>query len=333
MRSAVFCAGSKRAAPAMPELVAGGHDRLGVPSQQLRAGDQRCDLLLLDHLPVDERLDVGMIDVDDHHLRGAPRRAAGLDRPGGPVADLEEAHQPRGSAAAGQPLAVAAQGREVRAGARAVLEEPRLPDPEVHDPALVDEIVGDALDEAGVGLGPLVGRGRGSHLSGRLVDVEMPLGGAVDAVGPVQPGIEPLRRVRRGHLLGQHVAKLVHEGPGVALGREIAALPAPVGPGPGQPVENLLGIGLAALPLVLGEVGQRLLVGHAPRQPGRHALLPHRPQPRRNAGLPEIFLGEDIDRHLRPGGGHLRPLETEHHRPVGIADLAARHAERNRRVG
>ena len=36
------------------------------------AGDQRRDLLLFLHLPVDIGLDVGVIDVDDHHLGGAP---------------------------------------------------------------------------------------------------------------------------------------------------------------------------------------------------------------------------------------------------------------------
>jgi hypothetical protein len=49
------------------------------------------------------------------------------------------------------------------------------------------------------------------------VDVEVALAGAVDAIGPVQAGVEPLRRVRRDHLGGQHVAQLVEEGAGVLL--------------------------------------------------------------------------------------------------------------------
>jgi hypothetical protein len=58
-----------------------------------RAGDEACDLLLLDDLPLDELLDIRVVDVDDHHFGGAARRAAGLDGAGGPVPDLEEAHQ------------------------------------------------------------------------------------------------------------------------------------------------------------------------------------------------------------------------------------------------
>ena len=67
------------------------------------------DLLLLDDLPVHELLDVGMIDVEDDHLRGAPRRAARLDGAGGPVADLEERHEARGLPASRQRLAGPAQ--------------------------------------------------------------------------------------------------------------------------------------------------------------------------------------------------------------------------------
>ena len=70
---------------------AGLEDRLEMALDDLGAGDQRGDLLLLLHLPVDEGLDVGMVDVDHHHLGGAARRAARLDRAGGAVADLEEA--------------------------------------------------------------------------------------------------------------------------------------------------------------------------------------------------------------------------------------------------
>jgi len=58
----------------------------------------------------------------------------------------------------------------------------------------------------------------------------------------VQAGVEPLRRVRRHHLHRQHVAVLVEKGAGVGLGIEVAALPAPIGPGAGQPVEYLLGL-------------------------------------------------------------------------------------------
>jgi hypothetical protein len=247
--------------------VAGGHDRVEMLVGEARAGDQRGHLLLLDHLPVDVVLDVGVVDVDGDHLGRAARGAARLDRARGAVADLEEAHQPRRLAAAREPLALAAQLGEVGAGARAVFEQPRLAHPEVHDPALVDEIVLDRLDEAGVRLRVLVGRRRRGHLAAAEVDEPVALARAVDAVGPVQPGVEPLRRIGRGDLRGQHVAHLVEIGARVLLGVEVAALPAPVGPRAGEAIEDLLGRALAALALALGERGDRGLVGLAPPQP------------------------------------------------------------------
>ena len=67
------------------------------------------------------------------------------------------------------------------------------------------------LDEAGVRLRMLVGRFGFGQLAGERIDVIVALAGAVDAVGPVQAGVEPLRRIRRAHLRGQHVAQLIEE--------------------------------------------------------------------------------------------------------------------------
>ena len=222
----------------------------------LGAGDEVGDLLLLDHLPVDELLDIGMVGVEDHHLGGAARGAARLDGARGAVADLEEAHQAGRLAAAGQLFAFAAQLGEIRAGAGAVFEQARLAHPQIHDAALVDEVVGDRLDEAGVRLRMLVGGGRLHELAGLVVDVEMALARAVDAVGPVQAGVEPLRRVRRHHLHRQHVAVLVEERLRVGFGGEIAALPAPIGPGAGEPVEHLLAGCFADEALGLRQLGR-----------------------------------------------------------------------------
>ena len=74
----------------------------------------------------------------------------------------------------------------------------------------------------------------------------MTLAGPIDAIGPIEAGIEPLRAVGGAHLHGEHVAELVIEGARILLAREIAALPAPIGPGSGQPVEHLAGVTLAA---------------------------------------------------------------------------------------
>ena len=296
-------------------------------ARELRAGDQRGDLLLFPDLPVDEILDVRMVDVDDDHLGGAPRGAAGLDRAGGPVADLEEAHQAAGLAAAGQGLALAAQGREVGAGARAVFEQPRLAHPQIHDAAVVHQVVGDRLDEAGMGLGALVGRGSPGQRPGLVVDIVVALAGAVDAVGPVQARVEPLRRVRRRHLARQHEAHLVEIGAGVGLAVEIAALPAPVGPGAGEAVEDLPGVGLAA--------GLRIRLGRAPGQPVGDILFRDGFEIGfvRHAGLAEVFLGQDVDGDLGPVFRRLHPVVAEHDGAVRIADLARRLPEGDAVIG
>src|SRR3954447_8796425 len=143
-RSAGFFSGSKQSSPEPSQLT------------QAFSTALRCFWSILDPVtraatfcssftfPVDIGLDVGVIDVNDDHLGGAARGAARLDRARGAVADLEEAHQAGRAAAAGEAFAFAAQAREVGAGAGAVFEQARFADPEVHDAALVDEVVTDA---------------------------------------------------------------------------------------------------------------------------------------------------------------------------------------------
>jgi hypothetical protein len=126
--------------------------------------DEEAGLVLFDLLPVDEGLDVGMVDVEDDHLGGAAGGAARLDGAGGAVADLEEAHHARALAAAGEELVLAPDGREVGAGAGAELEDACLAGPQVHDPARVHQVVAHAEDEAGVGGGAGVGVGGGGEL-------------------------------------------------------------------------------------------------------------------------------------------------------------------------
>ena len=270
-----------------------------------------------------------MIDVDDHHLGGAPRGAARLDGAGGAVADLEEAHQAGRLAAARQLLAFAAQRGEVGAGAGAVFEQAGLAHPQVHDAAFVDQVVIDALDEAGVRLRMLVGRFRFGQLAGLEIDVVVALARAVDAIGPVQAGVEPLWAIRRADLRRQHVAQLVEEGARVLFRVEIAALPAPVGPGAGQTIDHLLGGMLADRALFLRQRGDGLLVGDRAPQEGGDGVLLDSLQARRHAGLAEIFLRQHVGGDLRPEFRHLDIVELEHHRAVRVADLAGGKPERD----
>ncbi len=273
--------------------------------EQPRTGHQCGDLALLDRLPGDELLDVGVVEIEAHHLGRAAGGAAGLDGAGRAVADLEEGHETRRTAAAGERLSVPAQLGEVGAGSRSVLEQARLAHPQIHDAAFVHQVVGDRLDEAGVRLRVFVGARRRLELSGLGIGVPVALGGSGDAVGPVQPGVEPLRRVGRRELPGEHVAQLVVKRGGVVLGVEVAVLPAPVGPTPGQPVEDLAGVALGA--------GERFA---ALRHLGVSLIVELR-----HARLAEVLLNQDVDRHLGPALRRLDALHGEHQAAVGVADF------------
>ena len=178
----------------------------------------------------------------------------------------------------------------------------------------------------------LVGRRGGGQFAGDVVDVHVALAGAVDAVGPVQAGVEPLRRVRGGHLHGEHVAVLVVECAGVFLGGEVATLLAPVGPGAGKAVEDLTSIGFTAGAVRLGEFGQRALVRDRAPEPRRDLGFFNALQALGHAGLAEILLGEDVGCNLAPVLGHVEAVELEDGRAVGIFDFADRTPELDRFV-
>ena len=85
--------------------------------------------------------------------------------------------------------------------------------------------------------------------------------------------------------------------------------------------------------LLLGQRGERVLVGdRAPQERGDGILLDLL-QARRDAGLAEILLRQDVGGDLRPEFRHLDVVGLEHHRAVRIADLAGGQAERDVRVG
>ncbi len=139
----------------------------------------------------------------------------------------------------------------------------------------------------------LVRRRSPGHPPRLRIHVIVPLRRPLDAVGPVQAGVEPLRAVGRRHLGGEHVAVLVVESPGVVLAAEVAAFPAPVGPAAGQSAEDLAGVGLLAGAGVARG-------GPASLEPLRHPSLRHPFQLGRDPGPAEVLLGQNIHRHLRP---------------------------------
>src|SRR5207253_1207575 len=149
-------------------------------------------LLLLVRLAPDELLHVRMVDVEDDHLRCAPRLAARLDRPGGRVGAAHERHRPGGVAALRQLLLRRAELREVDAGPGAAAE----------DDALAANPVEDRLH--------------------RIVDREDEARAALRLL--LEADVEPDRRVERGKLVQEDELQLVLESLRLLLACEIAAL-------------------------------------------------------------------------------------------------------------
>ncbi len=247
-----------------------------------------------------------MIHIQTDHLGGAAGRAAGLDGTCCTVADLEEAHQAGGLAAAGERLTGSADFAEVGAGAGTVLEQACLADPQIHDAAVVDHVVGNALDEAGVRLGMRVGVLAESDLAGVRLDIVVTLGLARDAVGVVETGVEPLRAVRCGHLVHQHVRQLVLECLGILRGGKVTVLLTPRPPASGQTAHDLLHRALGS-----GDHFPVLIFDFL-------ALSVEL----RDACLAEILGHDDICGNLAPVSGNLCILHFEHDRSVGIGDAA-----------
>src|SRR5207248_5852475 len=163
--------------------------RVAVEVRRIACGDQRRDLLLLARLPLDEFADLGMIDVEHHHLRRPARDAARLGGPGRLVENLEEAHQPGAGASAREPLHLPAEPREVRSAAGTVLEDPGLVVDQVEDRV---EVVAAALDEAGRYLRPRVCVLGRIGLAGGEIDRVVPAA-PLDLVLMPAPAVEPDR--------------------------------------------------------------------------------------------------------------------------------------------
>src|SRR5207302_9188910 len=84
---------------------------------------QRAGLALLVRLAPDETGDVRVVDVQHHHLRGAPRLPAGLDGPGGGIGAAHERHRAARGPTAGERLLRRADPRQVDPGSGTALED------------------------------------------------------------------------------------------------------------------------------------------------------------------------------------------------------------------
>ena len=169
---------------------------------------QDADLVLLARLGLHELLDVGVVDVEDDHLRRATRGATGLDGARGGVGTAHEGDRARGGATGGEELLGGADPGEVEAGTGAALEDEALLLVPVQD--RVHRVV-DGEDEAGRDLL----RARGAH-------------------------VEPDRGVEGEVLVDQQPGQLVLEELGVGVGGEVAVVDAGLGVGLHHAVDELL---------------------------------------------------------------------------------------------
>jgi hypothetical protein len=243
--------------------VRGGQNLVELLLKDARTNDQVGHLAFFADFPRYELFDVWVVGIEYDHLGRAPRRAARLDSARGAIEHFEERHQAARGAAARQLFTGAANPREVSTRTGAAFEDARLADETVEDAALVNQIVFDRKDVARGNLRMFEGVRGTKHLVRARIDEIVALSGARDAVRPVQPGIEPLRRVRGADLAREHGRHLVVIDERVFLDIEVAVLPAPIGPAAREPVEDLARIAFGLERRVGGGLGAPQPLGNA----------------------------------------------------------------------
>ena len=132
-------------------------------------------------------------------------------------------------------------------------------------------------------------------LAGAGIVVEMSLGGAGDAVGEIQSGVEPLGRIGGTHLVQQHVRQLIIKSLRIFGGIKVAMLFAPVAPAAGEAMDDLLCAALGA--------GDDVALAVADGLAGFVGLG--------DAGFAEVFAHHDVGGELRPLAGNLRIMHFE----------------------
>ena len=142
-----------------------------------------------------------------------------------------------------------------------------------------------------MGLGMFVGGGRLGQLPGLIINIVVTLRRAINAIGPVQTRIKPLRAVGRDHLVHQHIAHFIVVGRGVFFAIEVPPLPGPIGPGACQTIKDLARAGFPADTCFLRQIGQGRFIGGGFPDEGRNGLFFNFFQPRGHARFAEVFLG------------------------------------------
>ena len=177
-----------------------------------------------------------MVGVEDHHLGRAARLAAALDHAREGVETLHEAQRTGRAPAARKQSFFFAQRGQIRARARAPLEQHALGLGQIENGF---ERIAHRVDEARRALRPRIGRVDLFDLVGGFVVIPAVAARFLDA------HVEPHRRVE-ARLLRQHqVRQLVAEAGGVLGRAEVALLGAPIGDGVDHAADQLAHAGLA----------------------------------------------------------------------------------------
>src|SRR5581483_9410411 len=281
--------------------------------------DARLALLL--RLAPDELLDVGMVDVEHDHLRGAACLAARLDRARARIRAAHERHGARRVAALRQLLLRGAELRQVDPGAGAAAEDDALP----ADP--VEDVLHRVLDRKDEARGAL-----------RLL---------------LEADVEPDGAVERGVLVDEDRLQLGLERVALLVVGEVAALGAPCDRRLDDAADHLLDAGLPlgraqpAAEVLLGDDVRRRLRpelreldaallerGPVPAGDGRVARLPLdlvegiAPWDREEAAHAEAssFVGDGVH-HLRVRGVDRRLLLHRRHQPLPKGSPPSRPSE------
>ncbi len=123
-----------------------------------------------------------MIQVETNHLGCPACGATGFDGACCPVPDFKKAHETAGSTASAEFLSLSPYIGKIRSHTRSVFEYARFPDPEVHNAAIIYQVIFHTQDETGVWLRTFVGRRRLLQKAVCLVNVIMSLGLTGDAI-------------------------------------------------------------------------------------------------------------------------------------------------------
>src|SRR6185437_4789147 len=129
--------------------------------------------------------------------------------------------------------------------------------------------------------------------------------------------VEPLGRIRCGHLVRQHAAHFIVKRFGIFWCLEIPIGLAPMGPASGHALEDLTGVSLATQ--------HRLAIRADDSLPILIAL--------RNSGLPKIFLSQYVDGKLGPCLRNVDIFELKYGGSVGISNLRRTLHKRDPLVG